>query len=173
MQRPHVCVLQGVFSSRGGQIAPPNLAVRWTCRLRTLIPPFGASPPAQISEQCPNSSQSLTRQFTGQLCKLQERVWFRVGHLAPPCFGSRNILRVRTCVPCPHDWLHMSHSSHPETSQATGLSVHSCAPLTPFVHLQCTQVGDQFSHVVQDFAPSSLLNEPASQSTQCSAVFCR
>ena len=67
--------------------------------------------------------QSDTTQSTGQDGVLHARDSCKAGHGTPPCFGVVVMLRWRILLPESHDFEHVDHADHEDTTQSSG---HGC-----------------------------------------------
>jgi len=103
--------LQTWVSAVCGQATPPNLG--WvTARLRDWKPL--AHDLVQV-DQAPNDGKT---QSTGHLCALQVRASWACGQALPPFVGSVKV-RLRDCLPLPHDLVQVDQAVKAPMVQST------------------------------------------------------
>jgi hypothetical protein len=89
-----------------------------TVRLRDCEPPSLKSS-WHDSVHVDHALNDDTTQCVGHSNSLQERKLRRLGHSTPPEAGSLAV-RERSCVPTPHDTLHVVHVPQSSTTQSSG-----------------------------------------------------
>lgn len=77
-------------------------------------------PPPQSASQALHLVKPETPQWIGQSCTVQAAVSVKLGHSLPPWAAILEIVRLRSLVPGPHDFEHVSQAPHAETWQCCG-----------------------------------------------------
>ena len=109
------------FSTRSVGHGVPVIGAVWatTVRVRSCMP-LGP----QVTEQEPQSAQSVTWQSFGQAWVLHSWFWTFSVQALPPNWGWATE-RLRFCEPpAPHDLVQVDHAANDDTTQCTA---HACA----------------------------------------------
>jgi hypothetical protein len=118
---PHSCVLQASLAMRSsGHAAPVPTCACVTVRARLR------RPPPHVTEHVDHIDQLLTTQSSGHGCVLHAKASLSGGQSE----ALVTMVRVRDCVPPPHDTVHGDHADHCVTEHVQTPRLHDVVSLS-------------------------------------------